>query len=67
MEFSSLFRRSSTILGRGSPYFFLARSQVMEMSCSWAPSMKGGKLPMGTGRTCSILSAMRLGFFTTTS
>ena len=67
MEFSSLFSLASTISGKGSPYRSLARRQVISTSCSWAPSIKGGKLPIGTGRIWSTMSAILLGLVTTTS
>ena len=51
MELSSLSSLAFTISGRGSSYLSLALCQVIEVSCSSAPSMKGGKLPGGIGRT----------------
>ena len=67
MEPSSRAKRFSTISGSGSPYFSFARAHVIELSCSSAPSMNGGKTPSGIGRISSIISAILFGFVTTTS
>ena len=51
IEFSSFSSRLETISGTGSPYFLRALSQQISRSKSSEPSITGGKLPSGTGKT----------------